>query len=47
MNFMMHESINEAPILMLYGSKHGGVKIYFVIYLKKIEKQSHIVTLFW
>ena len=31
---------------MFYGSKHGGVKIYFVIYLKKIQKQSHIETFF-
>jgi hypothetical protein len=26
---------------MFYGSKHRGVKIYFVIYLEKIKKQSH------
>ena len=26
---------------MFYGSKHGGVKIYFVIYLEKIKKQSY------
>ena len=25
---------------MFYGSKHGGVKIYFVIYLEKI-RNSH------
>jgi hypothetical protein len=41
MSFIIHESINEGSILMFYGSKHGGVKIYFVIYLKKIKKQSN------
>ena len=28
---------------MFYGSKHGGVKIYLAIYLKKIKKQSIII----
>jgi hypothetical protein len=42
MNFIIHESINEGSILMFYGSKYGGLKICFVIYLKKIKKQSHI-----
>ena len=32
--------------LIFYGSKHGGVKIYFVIYLEKIKKQSHTETNF-
>jgi hypothetical protein len=32
----------RGSIIMFYGSKHGGVKIYFVIYLEKIKKQSHI-----
>jgi hypothetical protein len=32
---------------MFYGSKHGGVKIYFVVCLEKIKKQSHIETNFW
>ena len=25
---------------MFYGSKHGGVKIYFVIYLEKIRNKG-------
>jgi hypothetical protein len=33
--------------MMFYESKHGGVKIYFVIYLEKIKKQSHIETNVW
>ena len=48
MNFIIHESINEGSIILIfYGSKHGGLKIYFVIYLKNIKKQSHIETFFW
>ena len=31
---------------MFSESKHGGVKIYFVIYLEKIKKQSHIEDFF-
>jgi hypothetical protein len=31
MNFIIHESINEGVIIPFYGSKHGGLKIYFVI----------------
>jgi hypothetical protein len=33
---------------MFYGSKRGGVKIYFVnyIYLEKIKKQSN-TNVFW
>jgi hypothetical protein len=32
--------------LIFYGSKHGGVKIYCVIYLENIKKQSHTETNF-
>jgi hypothetical protein len=31
---------------MLYGSKHGGVEIYFVIYLEKIRNKV-IPKFFW
>ena len=37
----------RGSLLMFYGSKHRGVKIYFVIYLEKIKKQSHIETNCW
>jgi hypothetical protein len=47
MNSIIHESINGGSILMFYGSKHGGMKIYLVIYLEKMKKQSHIETFFW
>jgi hypothetical protein len=39
-SFVIHISINEGVLINVLVKQTEGVKIYFVIYLEKIKKQS-------
>ena len=47
MKFVIYISINGGVLINVLGKQTEDVKIYFVIYLGKIKKQSRTEVFFW